>query len=281
MFIDSKAMPELAEVETVKSYLEKHIIGTKIIRYVQNRNNLRFPIDVKIKEKIESAEIVSVVRRAKYLLINLDNHHVIIIHLGMSGRLVVQSHEYIVKKHDHLQLYLDNGKQLIFTDTRRFGMIYCYAMRDVQQQKFISILGPEPLELEFSGSYLYKKLLKKSAPIKNAIMDQSIVVGVGNIYAAESLFAAKINPLKPASSLTILECEELARSIKNILQRAIKAGGTTLRDFVSGDNKPGYFKQELQVYGRENLPCITCNLPIKKIKQAGRSTFFCHNCQNN
>lgn len=272
-------MPELAEVETVKRYLEKHIIGNKIVKFRNFRDNLRYPLQKNLANTLEGAKIKNIRRRAKYLILDLHNDNSIIIHLGMSGRFTIQPQEYSAKKHDHILMLLDSCKQLIFNDTRRFGMFYAFTTDNIEQQVFIKTLGLEPLNDDFDAAYLKGKIFGKNMPIKSCIMDNRIVVGVGNIYAAESLFAAKIHPQRSASSLNDNEVSILVSKIKEVLQKAIDAGGTTLRDFVSGDNSPGYFKQELNVYDRKNMPCKICATPIESIKQSGRTSFFCTICQ--
>lgn len=273
-------MPELAEVETLKRYLEKHIISEEIITLTARRENLRYPLNTQeIQQHTLGAIILKVKRVAKFLALELDNYYSIIFHLGMSGRLTVQMADYLPQKHDHIIMGFANGRQLIFNDARRFGMVYSCKTSELQKQNFLKNMGQEPLEDEFNTVYLLEKLSSKKVSIKIAIMDSKIVVGVGNIYAAESLFLAKIHPLKPAGTLKAIEVERLVHSIKQVLNKAIAAGGTTLRDFVSGDNKPGYFQQELNVYDRSSQACYICKHAIEKIKQAGRSTCFCPKCQ--
>lgn len=273
-------MPELPEIETIKCYLEKHIVNLHIKNFSQKRLNIRYNLAKDLKYLTEGQKISNLQRRAKYLILDLDNSYSIIVHLGMSGRFILASPEYQLQKHDHIQFILENGQQLIFNDARRFGMIYCVQSSDIYSGDFFINLGPEPLLESFNAAYLTKCLKHKKIPIKNAIMDNKIVVGVGNIYAAESLFLSKINPTRASCTLNLEELKCLVSAIKQILAKAIAAGGTTLKDFVSGDNKPGYFKQELACYGRENLPCHRCSMLIKKVVQSGRATYFCPGCQN-
>lgn len=272
-------MPELAEVETLKRYLKQHIVGEEIISYGQYRNNLRYELDPALRTQTVGTVITGVERRAKYLNIYLDNENIITYHLGMSGRLTIQPKEYIAAKHDHIIIWLKNNKQLVFNDARRFGMVYICSAQSLARQKFMCSMSLEPFDEEFNIDYLQNKLRNKKIAIKLAITDNKIVVGVGNIYAAESLFAARIHPLKPAGELTSNEIELLIKSIQKVLSDAIESGGTTLKDFVGGDNKPGYFKQKLAVYARYGMLCISCEFNIEKIKQSGRTTFFCPNCQ--
>lgn len=272
-------MPELPEIETLKCYLEQHILGKKINKVILRRNNLRYPIASDFSQCTINTSIIRVERLAKYLLINLDNEYSLIIHLGMSGRFTVKDANHIPLKHDHIIITLDNGSCLVFNDARRFGMIYCCSSNELSKQKFLKNLGKDPMSPEFDTEYLYNNLKTKKMPIKNAIMNNQIAVGVGNIYASESLFKAQINPLLSSNKLNFQQISDLVSAIKEILSEAIKAGGTTLRDFVNGNNAPGYFKQKLQVYGRYNEKCYICNGNIDKIKQAGRTSFFCPNCQ--
>ncbi len=270
-------MPELPEIETLKRYLELKLMNVTIDKLTTTRDSIRYKLHNQLEENIRGAKIIRFRRRAKYLLIDLDNTYSIIVHLGMSGKLTVQGSNYIIQKHDHIIFYLNNSQLLAFNDPRRFGMVYAMQTRAIEEQ-FFSKLGVEPLSSNISLEYLKKKLNRK-VPIKNLLMDSYIIVGIGNIYASESLFIAQISPTKLASSLSVGEITKLISAIQNVLEKAIKAGGTTLKDFVSGDNKPGYFQQQLQVYARHNQPCLVCTEIIEKIKQAGRATFYCPTCQ--
>ena len=273
-------MPELAEVETLMLYLKKNILNQEIVSFQKNRNNLRYELSPELQKLTENSTIIDIQRRAKFLNIKLSNHNSLVVHLGMSGRLTVQPKGYKTKKHDHIQIVFASGKQLVFNDARRFGMIYGCLSNEFDKQAFLKNMGAEPLMDEFNALYLEKKLKNKHTPIKTAIMDSRIVVGVGNIYAAESLFTSGINPEHIAADLSSAEIARLVDAIKIVLTKAIKAGGTTLRDFVNGDNKPGYFKQELNVYGRAGKPCYFCQSTIEKVKQSGRTSFFCPKCQS-
>lgn len=225
---------------------------------------------------LSDTPVLSVQRRAKYLLIELPTGW-IIIHLGMSGSLRVLPEYSEPDKHDHVDLVMDSGNVLRYTDPRRFGAwLWC---DDLANSSVLAHLGPEPLSDDFSGDYLFSRCHGRKTPIKLWIMDNKLVVGVGNIYASESLFNAGILPERPAGSLSQQEAHQLVQSIKQVLQRSIEQGGTTLRDFLQSDGKPGYFAQELQVYGRNGKPCHHCGTPIDNIKQGQRSTFFCKRCQ--
>lgn len=272
-------MPELPEVETLKLSLQGNIIDLRIIDVEVRRANLRYPIPINLKSEVSNCKILNLHRIAKYLILELDNSKGIIIHLGMSGRFTLQSSNYIIKKHDHIIFHLDNDRYLVFNDARRFGLIDITLLDELRNHKFFKNLGLEPLSDEFSAEYLYKKLSARNIPIKNSLMDNSIVVGIGNIYASESLFLAKISPVRRSRTLSLDEVENLTAAAKNVLAKAIKAGGTTLRDFVSGDSTPGYFKQELFVYSRADQNCLVCCDIILKMKQSGRATFFCPTCQ--
>lgn len=271
-------MPELPEVETLKRSLEKHIVGHKITSFVRFRDSLRYKLDNEIAAKSKNSVIIGVRRIAKYLVIDLDNNS-IIFHLGMTGRLTLRESDYAFQKHDHLAFILDDKNQLVFNDARRFGMVYICPSNELKLQKYLQNIGPEPFDEQFNAQYLLQYFKNKKMPIKSAIMDNRIVVGIGNIYASESLFLSNINPARSAQSLSSIELEKLISSVILVLDKAIIAGGTTLRDFVDGDNKPGYFKQELNVYGRKGEACNICGAKIVKIVQSGRATYFCPGCQ--
>jgi formamidopyrimidine-DNA glycosylase len=270
-------MPELPEVETLKRCLEQSILYTNITNFSKRRDTIRYQLSDSLESNVKFAKILTVRRRAKYLLIDLDNGYSVIVHLGMTGRFTLQNSEYNATKHDHVIFILDNSRQLVFNDYRRFGMIYTMLTSSIEQQ-FLQNLGVEPLSSDMSNKYLQQKL-NRNIPIKNLLMDNRIVVGVGNIYASESLFLARILPTRPGNKLSEQDIDNLISAIQDVLTKAISAGGTTLKDFVSGDSKPGYFQQELQVYARENQSCRRCKGIIRKIKQSGRSSFYCSICQ--
>lgn len=271
-------MPELPEVETLKLYMQPKLGGETIDRIELRRENLRYDCRSLKQLKLPS-KVTGVRRRAKYLVIDLDNLNSLVVHLGMSGRFTLTGQDHVLKKHDHVIFHLSSGDRLVFNDARRFGMIYHCASDSIEEEKIFRNLGVEPLSEAFIAEYLASKLAGRKQPIKTALMDSSIVVGVGNIYASESLFLARIDPRKAAGSLPKNEIAALIVAVRQVLQEAVKMGGTTLKDFVSGDSKPGYFKQKLLVYGREGETCQTCGNLIAKIKQAGRSTFYCSRCQ--
>ncbi|WP_393970319.1 bifunctional DNA-formamidopyrimidine glycosylase/DNA-(apurinic or apyrimidinic site) lyase [Kluyvera intermedia] len=268
-------MPELPEVETSRRGIEPHLVGATIQYAVIRNGSLRWPVSDEIY-RLSDKPVLSVQRRAKYLLLELPDGW-IIIHLGMSGSLRILSGELPAEKHDHVDLVMSNGKVLRYTDPRRFGA-WLWAV-SLEGHHVLAHLGPEPLSDEFDADYLLAKCAKKKTAIKPWLMDNKLVVGVGNIYASESLFAARIHPDRLASSLSKDECERLVDAIKVVLKRSIEQGGTTLKDFLQSDGKPGYFAQELQVYGRKGEACRLCGTPIIASKHAQRATFYCRQCQ--
>ncbi|AKJ43555.1 bifunctional DNA-formamidopyrimidine glycosylase/DNA-(apurinic or apyrimidinic site) lyase [Pragia fontium] len=269
-------MPELPEIETSRRGIEPYMVGHNIVRTIVRQPKLRWPVSRQIIE-LENASVLSVQRRAKYLLIELSSGW-IIGHLGMSGSVRMLPKFSEPEKHDHVDFLLSNGKVLRYTDPRRFGSwLWEY---DLSLSSVLKNLGPEPLGDDFDGAYLFNKSRNKKTLIKPWLMDNKLVVGVGNIYASESLFEARILPHRLAGSLTESEAELLVATIKRVLQRSIEQGGTTLKDFLQADGKPGYFAQELQVYGRSGEPCRVCGTLIESTKHAQRTTFFCRYCQH-
>ncbi|MFC1588759.1 bifunctional DNA-formamidopyrimidine glycosylase/DNA-(apurinic or apyrimidinic site) lyase [Pseudomonadota bacterium] len=272
-------MPELPEVETSRRGIEPHIVNKKISDVVIRQHKLRWPIPKALAGKIKDQKLLQVDRRGKYLLLNFgDNDNTVIIHLGMSGSLRICTPSTPAGKHDHIDFVFSNKKVLRLTDPRKFGCVL-WTDKKIEEHKLISKLGPEPLSDQFDTDYLYAQSRKRNCSIKTFIMNSHIVVGVGNIYASESLFMAGINPRRKAGSLSKPRCEKLLTSIRTILEAAIEQGGTTLRDFTREHGQPGYFAQKLQVYGRANEPCPACNKAIKQINQQNRSTFYCTACQ--
>lgn len=275
-------MPELPEVETTMRGIAPHIKNRTIIKVEQRRKDLRFPFPRGFVSRLEGATITDLSRRAKYILVHLDSGETLIIHLGMSGSLVFRSD---TRKHDHVVFTFDDGMRLVFNDPRRFGLMDL--VKDTTNHKLFVHLGAEPLEKTFNSVTLEHSLRNKKTPIKTAIMDQTVVVGVGNIYASESLFLAKISPLRPANSLKKNEYQALVDAIKLTLKAAIKSGGSTLRDFVRSSGDAGYFQHHFNVYRREDKPCLcaakhgilTITPLVKKITQQGRATYYCSTCQ--
>jgi formamidopyrimidine-DNA glycosylase len=269
-------VPELPEVETTRRGIEPHVVGRRIDRLVVHEPRLRWPVDVKTSATFVGCTIRRAGRRAKYLLLETDAG-TMILHLGMSGSLRVLPAATPRIPHDHVDIELDSGQTLRFNDPRRFGSLLF--AKDPAAHPLLKGLAPEPLEDEFDGEYLWKITRRRKVAIKQLIMNARLVVGVGNIYASEALFRARIRPRRQARSLTRQECTRLARAIKATLAMAVKVGGTTLRDYVGADGNPGYFRQKLYVYERAGLPCRVCRRPVKQITQGQRSTYWCSHCQ--
>jgi formamidopyrimidine-DNA glycosylase len=269
-------MPELPEVETSRRGIEPHIIDTAVTRVVVRNRFLRWPIASTVGRNLAGETVTSVTRRAKYLLINTINGSAIL-HLGMSGSVFIVDQNTPAGVHDHVDINFDSGKTLRFRDPRRFGSLHW--SRTPLRHKLLKSLGPEPLHDEFDGDYLWSQSRGRRVSIKQFIMNSHVVVGVGNIYASEALYLAAINPRRAAGRIALGRYEVLAASIKSVLADAIKAGGTTLRDFYGGDGEAGYFQQQLEVYGREGEHCRRCNSLITAIVQGQRSTYYCKGCQ--
>lgn len=276
-------MPELPEVETVMRGLEPVLLSAKIKAVDQRRKDLRVPFPDKMKERLEGRTVLSLKRRAKYIQIFLDDDNVLVIHLGMSGRISIihKEEKYALQKHDHLILTLNSGVRLVYNDPRRFGMVFLVAMREIEDHPAFHHLGPEPLGNEFSGPILARRLKGKKTSIKQALLDQRVVVGVGNIYACEALYQSGINPIKQAHLIKGDKSEKLVAAIRDVLRRAIKAGGSTLKDYRHTDGELGYFQHSFTVYDQQGEPCPDCDCEInrsggiKRIVQSGRSTFYC------
>ncbi len=269
-------MPELPEVEVSKQGISPWLLGHTVTRVVVRTPSLRWPIPSEIQQLV-GCPIERVERRAKYLLL-YSTLGTAILHLGMSGRLRILPIGAAVEKHDHVDIELDNGKLLRLNDARRFGALLW--TRDAPEtHPLLAALGPEPLTAAFHGEYLYQRCRRKHSAIKPWLMDNHLVVGVGNIYANESLFASGIDPRRGASTLSLEECERLVVEVKAVLERAIRQGGTTLKDFTRADGRPGYFVQELQVYGRAGQACVRCGHPLEELRQGQRTTVYCPVCQ--
>jgi formamidopyrimidine-DNA glycosylase len=269
-------MPELPEVETTRRGIAPHLKGRRVEAVVLRRPDLRWPIPHEVAELLPGQRIDSVERRAKYLLLNTTAGSALF-HLGMSGMLRVLPGDTPVGKHDHVDLAMDTGRVLRFTDPRRFGSLLWQAPG--QTHALLEGLGPEPLTEDFDGDVLWHASRGRSAAVKTFLMDNAIVVGVGNIYASEALFAAGIDPRRAAGKISRAKYGQLAIEVKRILAHAIERGGTTLRDFLNPDGAPGYFEQELFVYGRAGKPCKVCGATIRAVTLGQRSTFFCPVCQ--
>lgn len=270
-------MPELPEVETTRRGVQPYLEGQSINKMQVRHRGLRWPVEDGLEALLEGQTVHKVERRAKYLLLRCDLG-TLMIHLGMSGRLRVLDNDAHIGKHDHVDIYFSNGHVLRFTDPRRFGAVL-WTRDNTDEHPLIAHLGPEPLSDAFNGDYLYQRSRGRSSSIKTFIMNGEIVVGVGNIYANEALFLAAIHPAKAAGKVSKTKMVKLVEAIKQVLDKALLAGGTTLRDFRKSDGKPGYFSQELNVYGRADQPCLSCEQPISCIRQAQRATYFCKQCQ--
>ncbi|MBW7981060.1 bifunctional DNA-formamidopyrimidine glycosylase/DNA-(apurinic or apyrimidinic site) lyase [Enterobacillus tribolii] len=269
-------MPELPEVETSRRGIEPYLKGQTVQCIIVRQPRLRWPVP-DVLSSLSDVSVLSVQRRAKYLLIELETGW-IVVHLGMSGSVRILPAFEPAQKHDHVDMVMENGMMLRYTDPRRFGAWLWY--KDLASADVLAHLGPEPLDDAFSGEYLFQKSRNKKSALKPWLMDNKLVVGVGNIYASESLFMARIHPDRSVGSLSKTEAQLLVDAIKKVLQRSIEQGGTTLRDFLQSDGKPGYFAQELQVYGRAGEPCRVCGSVVKSTKHGQRTTFYCPGCQH-
>lgn len=270
-------MPELPEVETTLRGIAPHVTGAMITGVVVRRRDLRQPVPTDLST-VEGCTIVDARRRSKYLLLETDRVGTLLIHLGMSGNLRIAESADAWKTHDHVGLTLAGGAQLRFHDPRRFGL-FLRIDGDPCGHPLLSRLGPEPLEDGFTATTLHAACVGRETPVKTRIMDAGVVVGVGNIYASEALFRCGIAPLTPCRRISHAKAEKLASAIKEVLTDAIREGGTTLRDFLNSDGKPGYFRQRLFVYGRKGEPCRICQSPIRHAVIAQRSTYWCPRCQ--
>lgn len=270
-------MPELPEVETTRRGIEPHLIGRAVERLVVRQPRLRWPIPADLGARLAGRAIERVERRAKYLLVPFA-HGTLIMHLGMSGSLRLVPAGQPAGKHDHVDIELSSGQALRYHDPRRFGAML-WQGADEPPHALLAGLGPEPLTDAFDGDYLFERSRRRDAPIKAFLMDGRIVVGVGNIYANEALFAAGIRPDRAAGRVSRERYGLLAAEVKHVLARSIEQGGTTLRDFVGGDGKPGYFRQQLMVYGRGGEACHRCAKPLVEVRLGQRSTVYCTRCQ--
>lgn len=282
-------MPELPEVETVRRGLEPVMEGQIIATTDVNRPNLRWPFPQDMAARLSGKTVQALRRRSKYILLDLNSGETLLIHLGMSGRMLISgdplgqfAHDHPApEKHDHVVFHMKNGARITFNDPRRFGAMDLLQTATAEQHKLLRNLGPEPLGNTFNESYLINALKGKNTPIKSALLDQRIVAGLGNIYVCEALFRAHISPKRKAGQLSLTRVEPLVPIIRQVLSDAIKAGGSSLRDFRQADGELGYFQHSFDVYGRENEPCRTpdCSGNILRFAQSGRSSFYCPRCQ--
>ena len=269
-------MPELPEVETTRRGIEPHIVGQRVKAVLVRQDKLRWPVSSDLGQALTGQIIEAVNRRGKYLLLVTGAGRVMI-HLGMSGSLRLVERDAQVKTHDHVDFLLASESVLRYHDPRRFGSIFW--LNGISEHSLIEGLGPEPLGADFTAAHLFEQSRGKSVAVKNFLMNSHVVVGVGNIYANESLYLAGIRPDKPAGKISLARYERLAERVKQVLDDAIKAGGTTLRDFVREDGSPGYFKQSLHVYGRGGQPCSGCGRSLTEVRLGQRTTVFCRRCQ--
>jgi len=270
-------MPELPEVETTRRGVDPHVVGRRILALAVHEPRLRWRVPDNLPDLVQGQRIRNTGRRGKYLLLGLDSG-TLLLHLGMSGSLRVLPAETPRALHDHFDLLLDSGVTLRFNDPRRFGSLH-YTTANPQEHPLLKRLAPEPLDDAFNAEYLWRITRKRKVAIKQLLMNSTLVVGVGNIYASEALFRARIRPRRQARTLTRAEVVRLARAVRTVLKLAIRVGGTTLRDYVGADGNPGYFKQKLYVYERAGEPCRVCATPVKQIAQGQRSTYYCPQCQ--
>jgi len=270
-------MPELPEVETTRRGITPYILDQPIAAVKIRNRKLRWPVPASLNKSLTGQCITRTDRRGKYLLLYTPRG-CLIVHLGMTGSFLIIRDDTPPRKHDHLDVVFENTVRLRFHDPRRFGSIH-YTTKDPEQHKLLRDMGPEPLSDAFNGNYLYRQARKRKQAVKTFIMDNHIVPGVGNIYASESLFQSGIHPGRAAGRISQKRYDDLVLQVKKVLLQAIEKGGTTLRDFVSGEGNPGYFRQQLQVYGRDGLPCLECDKTIKLIRLGQRSSYYCPACQ--
>ena len=278
-------MPELPEVETVCRGLSATLAGQVLSRVDQNRPDLRFPLPERLPERLAGRRIERITRRAKYILMHLDDGQILMIHLGMSGRMMVSPPEeaagFTPQAHDHVVFHAADGAVVAFNDARRFGMMDLVPAGELDRHRLLADLGPEPLGNEFNAPYLSSRLAGRRTPIKSALLDQRVVAGLGNIYVCEALYRAGISPKRLAASVAGARAERLVPAVREVLNAAIAAGGSSLRDYVQTDGELGYFQHAWTVYGREGEPCGDCDCDVaatggvRRLVQAGRSTFYC------
>lgn len=273
-------MPELPEVETLRRSLEPHLLGDRIERVEVRNPAMREAIQPARLVRRTSGRVVSALRRrAKYLLIDLEGGQTLVVHLGMSGRLTLVPGEEPLEPHEHVAFFLRSGRRLRLRDPRRFGLVFAVPTLEIPRDPHFAHLGIEPLEPGFGGAFLATAAAGRRGPVKSFLMDARIVVGLGNIYATEALFRSGVHPNRSVGRISAGRWDGIAESSIAVLRQAIAQGGTTLNDFADGEGRSGYFQVSLGVYGREGEPCPACGTPIRRIVQAGRSSFYCHRCQ--
>ncbi len=278
-------MPELPEVETTCRGLAAKLVGQTIHQVILHRSRIRFDIPMDMPSIVQGAKVTAITRHAKYILIHLNNGHVIIIHLGMSGRMAFVDAGTPVGKHDHVVFHYGSKAkkssfaQVFFNDARRFGVVDCTTTDNLPQHKLLAHMGVDPFSDNLTGAWLYQQLQKRKTPMKAILMDQTLIAGLGNIYVCEALFVSRIHPTRHGQSVTRAEATSLVKAIRKVLTLAIEAGGSTLRDYAQTDGEIGYFQKQFNVYGREGKACVRCKNMIARIVQNGRSTFYCPVCQ--
>ncbi|KAB2837763.1 MAG: bifunctional DNA-formamidopyrimidine glycosylase/DNA-(apurinic or apyrimidinic site) lyase [Burkholderiales bacterium] len=270
-------MPELPEVETTRRALEPILRGRTIATAKVYDARLRWPVPRDLADRLAGEAVLRLDRRARYLLLRLKDG-TLIVHFGMTGTLRALSRPPARGPHDHLELTLDNGVVLRYRDPRRFGAVL-WTADPAESHPLLACLGPEPLGPGFSGASLHAAIHPRRIALKLALMDNRNVAGVGNIYASEALFRAGLRPARPCNRVSLAACEKLVGAVREVLEEAIAAGGSTLRDYVDGTGKPGYFQLEHRVYGRRGLPCLACGTPLKELRLGGRSSCYCPRCQ--
>ena len=273
-------MPELPEVEVIRQGLTPHIEGKLVKNFTSSGLPLRLPMpSLELRQQIIGHRVTATGRRGKYLLLEMDNNALLVLHLGMSGKLGLFSQKEPPRRHDHFRLLLDNGMELRLNDSRRFGSVQVFSSDALKTNAPFANLGPEPFASEFSAQHLQQRAGKRKQPIKNFLMDSHNVVGIGNIYASEILFGVRIAPTAPVGSVNKTQWEKIIKETRRVLTRAIKCGGTTIADFVNSRGEAGSFQVELAVYGKGNAPCPHCQTAIVRTVMAGRATFHCPTCQ--
>lgn len=283
-------MPELPEVETVRRGLAPAMEGAVIAQADVNRPDLRWPFPPGMAKRLAGQQVLGLRRRSKYILADLASGETLLIHLGMSGRMLVSGdplgqfmHDHPApEKHDHVVLHMDNGARITFNDPRRFGAMDLLETASADQHKLLAVLGPEPLGNAFNEDHLVAAFDGKNSPVKSALLDQRIVAGLGNIYVCEALYRAGVAPTRKAGKISKARVAALVPIIREVLAEAIEAGGSSLRDFRQADGELGYFQHRFDVYGREGEPCRTpaCSQSVVRIVQSGRSSFYCRSCQS-
>lgn len=273
-------MPELPEVEVLRRSLLPHLVGDRIERVVVSNPALREPVDVaRLRKASQGRGVTGLRRRSKYLLIDLEGGWTVVVHLGMSGRLTLAPGDAPPENHEHVAFHLRSGRRLRLRDPRRFGLVFAVRTAEMAADPHFAHLGPEPLEGELSGATLARSAEGRRGPVKPFLMDAAVVVGVGNIYASETLHRAGVHPTRSVARISPARWEKVAASTMEVLRQAITQGGTTLNDFADGEGNSGYFQVSLSVYDREGEPCRACGRPVKRIVQSNRSTYYCPGCQ--